>query len=150
MLKTEILRIASLMAEEPNEVSRSIYLDQLSELLGDTQAESLVLAAHLRQVKREWDAAQPSRIDFNEWVEISASRLEENAQYITAPAIAWHELVQAELELEQLKRVHEAAMEAWANQTKDLHFFLEQSLIIEHKQDHEKMRKLRKEYGYDY
>ena len=150
MLKTEILRIATLMAEEPNEVSRSIYLDQLSELLGDTQAESLVLAAHLRQFKRAWDAAQPGRIDFDEWVEISAKRLEENAQYITAPAIAWHELTQAELELEQLKRVHEATLETWAKQTKDLHFFLEQSIIIEHKQDHEKMRKLRKEYGYDF
>ena len=75
MLKTEILRIATLMAEEPNEVSRSIYLDKLTDLLGDTQAESLVLAAHLRQFKREWDAAQPSRIDFDEWVEISANNL---------------------------------------------------------------------------
>lgn len=72
MLKTEILRIATLMAEEPNEVSREIYLDQISELLGDTQAESLMLAGYL---KREWDAAQPSRIDFDEWVEISANRL---------------------------------------------------------------------------
>ncbi len=75
MLRTEILRIATLMAEEPNEISREIYLDQLSELLGDTQAESLVLAGYLRQFKREWDAAQPSRIDFDEWVEISANRL---------------------------------------------------------------------------
>lgn len=76
MLKTEILRIATLMAEEPNEVSREIYLDQISELLGDTQAESLVLAGYLRQFKRSWDAAQPSRIDFDEWVEISANNLE--------------------------------------------------------------------------
>lgn len=148
MLKTEILHIATLMAEEPNEVSRAIYLDKLTELLGDTQAESLVLAAHLRQFKRDWDAAQPSRIDFNEWVEISANRLEETAQYSTTPTIVT--LVQEKLELESLKRVHEAAMEAWAKQTKDLHFFLEQSIVIEHKQDHEKMRKLRREYGYDY
>lgn len=57
---------------------------------------------------------------------------------------------ESKAQFEQLKRVHEAAMEAWAKQTKDLHFFLEQSIIIEHKQDHEKMRRLRKEYGYDF
>lgn len=32
----------------------------------------------------------------------------------------------------------------------DLTFMLEQSLIIEHMQDHTKMRELRKKYGVDY
>lgn len=32
----------------------------------------------------------------------------------------------------------------------DLTFMLEQSIIIEHKQDHQKMRELRKKYGVDY
>lgn len=29
----------------------------------------------------------------------------------------------------------------------DLDFFLEQSIIIEHRQDHERMRQIRKKYG---
>lgn len=32
----------------------------------------------------------------------------------------------------------------------DLKFFLEQSVIIEHKQDHNRMRELRKKYGFDW
>lgn len=30
----------------------------------------------------------------------------------------------------------------------DLDFFMEQSVIIEHKQDHERMRQIRKKYGF--
>ena len=33
---------------------------------------------------------------------------------------------------------------------KDLQFFIDQSVIIEHKQDHETMRKLREKYGFEY
>lgn len=79
MLKTEILRIATLMAEEPNEIAREIYLDKIEELLGDTQAESLVLAAYLKEYATEYDKSQPSRLDFIDWVNISIGRLEENA-----------------------------------------------------------------------
>jgi hypothetical protein len=32
----------------------------------------------------------------------------------------------------------------------DLQFLLEQSIIIEHKQDHTKMRELREKYGFEY
>lgn len=150
MLKTEILRIAKLMAEEPNEVSREIYLDQLSDLLGDTQAESLVLAGYLRQFKRSWDATQPSRIDFDEWIDFCIDNLEQGSEHISVPVEEWNSLMQTARAYERLKEVHGLAVQMWAKESEDLKFFLEQSIIIEHRQDHEKMRKLRKEYGYDF
>lgn len=48
---------------------------------------------------------------------------------------------------EQLAKANERIKELKEQQTEDLMFLLEQSLIIEHKQDYKKLKELREKYG---
>lgn len=49
--------------------------------------------------------------------------------------------------LQQLAKANERIKELKEQQTEDLMFLLEQSLIIEHKQDYKKLKELREKYG---
>lgn len=86
---------------------------------------------------------------------------EENA----ALAEAEQEILELKAQVEQLRlalaatardngeqrEAESLALQAQVAELKEeLEFFLEQSIIIEHKQDHDKMRNLRKKYGYEF
>lgn len=47
----------------------------------------------------------------------------------------------------EIKQLRERLKELEEQQTEDLMFLLEQSLIIEHKQDYKKLKELREKYG---
>lgn len=54
---------------------------------------------------------------------------------------------QIEVLQEKLAKANERIKELEDQQTEDLMFLLEQSLIIEHKQDYKKLKELREKYG---
>ena len=76
--------------------------------------------------------------------------LEENRKLAAIITVLKQHLADTEkrLDLAAAERDHYKSLVAEFEE--ELNFFLEQSIIIEHRQDHDKMRKLRKKYGYDF